>query len=701
MANSLTLKEIEENHQALLSDEAMMQHLLKDRCFSKAIIEDMKLGLYPYKGFQWFSFPIYDREGKPLFKKLKKLPNAPEAQMKGMVYPAKKKASLYPAHKINTEAETLFLVEGEPDALAARSQGLEAFSGTAGTNTFEKQWMDFFPYTEKKYVYAVYDNDEAGRNGKKKALSFIAEEFPEWELFSIEWSEDFPEKGDLTDFLLQLESKEEIEEELKKLAKPYKPPTSTEILLEELDQDSEKFLLPMQHFSKEAAYFSVPLRKNGMSSLHIVTSERECFPCDEDEIRRRGYKAEKMPTEGLRPRWRQQDVVDFLQGGRSTSAVEAYDYTVNALREHIDFVDDRHFSCTALWIIGTYFYRLFAAYPYLHINGEWGSGKTKALQIISLLSFNGELLTASSSPASIVRLIDLNCSTCCIDEVEELWNAKNDFTSTLQEILRSGYKRGIQVTRCEPMGSSGKHQVVTFNPYSPKVLAGIESLSGALYSRCIQMIMIRTRNQKIANKEVDIESEDWASIRSMLYEAALCNFQRVKDVMHTIDTPELLGREAELWTPLLALAKVIDTSGGLFTDTKELAIEIQKQRRLEDTDIEASKILTCLYELLKDREDGEPITAREIFDALFNYDEEFGWLEDHIEKRRRNKWLNSALKRLGLWTGAAKVYSISGDKMRGYQISLEKVLDASDRFGVPLENLADRAARVFQTSVDL
>lgn len=91
MANSLTLKEIEENHQALLSDEAMMQHLLKDRCFSKAIIEDMKLGLYPYKGFQWFSFPIYDREGKPLFKKLKKLPNAPEAQMKGMVYPAKRK----------------------------------------------------------------------------------------------------------------------------------------------------------------------------------------------------------------------------------------------------------------------------------------------------------------------------------------------------------------------------------------------------------------------------------------------------------------------------------------------------------------------------------------------------------------------------------------------------------------------------------
>jgi hypothetical protein len=41
-----------------------------------------------------------------------------------------------------------------------------------------------------------------------------------------------------------------------------------------------------------------------------------------------------------------------------------------------------------LWTMGTYIYRAFTYYPYLHFNGEKESGKTTALDLLQEIAFN-------------------------------------------------------------------------------------------------------------------------------------------------------------------------------------------------------------------------------------------------------------------------------------------------------------------------
>src|SRR5207302_286781 len=111
-------------------------------------------------------------------------------------------------------------------------------------------------------------------------------------------------------------------------------------------------------------------------------------------------------------------------------------------------------------------------------------GKTKVLGLVSLLAFNGEMMTSDSSRAAILRTIDANCSACCIDEVEGLQNPKDDDTRAVLAVLNSGYKLGGGDKKCEKMGKSEQWVPVFYDGYSPKVLAGIKQISPVLQTRC-------------------------------------------------------------------------------------------------------------------------------------------------------------------------------------------------------------------------
>ena len=697
----LSPEQIEAEHKLLLENSQWLQCLLNERCFTLQMIEKLQIGLVKHGKYWWYSFPVADKEGVYHFKKLKALPKKGGDQPSGLVFPKGGGSALYPLQLFDENNDTILLCEGEADTVAALSIGLPAICGTAGASTFKEEWIESLKEGKNnKKLIVAYDNDKTGREGTKKVLELFVELCPEWEFAIIEWPEDFPDKSDVTDFM-HVHKDSEPCSKLIALAESYQPPTPTEKLIAELSKDSLPRILPVQSFYLGTGYYALSLRKlvnskekkekkergereDGIGT-YIVTSQRECFACKDEEFAERGLGIERMPAIGDMSRWDQAQLLDYLQGTESLSIEDIYQYIMGEIKKYLDFVDPRFFQCVSLWIIASYFYRIFPAFPYLHITGHWGSGKTKALQVISQLAFNGEMLTSSSSPASIVRLVHLNGATCCIDEAEELWNARSDYTSILQEILRSGYKRGITVTKCERVGADDdvSFKVVNYDPYSPKALAGIEGLAEALYSRCIQIVMMRTRKPEIANREVDVESSDWSDLRSMIYPAALSAFPAVHKELQTVKMGNLLGRDAELWRPIITMAVVADPSGKLSEQMLSFAMEVQQKRRYEEKDTVASKVLECLMNMLKDQNEEEAfLIAKGVFDSLYNFDEEFAWLEDPREKTRRGKWLNGVLKRLDLWSGPAQLRSITGDKVRGYFISQKKILEAAQRYNV-------------------
>lgn len=685
MKTDLSPERLKKDHQRLLKSKKLLKYLKEKRCFTPEAIKNHQIGLTTVGNHDWLSFPVIDRKGKCHALKLKRLPDGPDTQPKSKFYPKGAKSSLYPLHLFDQKAEVVYITAGEPDTVVARALGLNSICNTAGEGTFDEKCLDFLRKgRKKKQVTLLFDNDDTGRKATEHVATLIADICPDWEIYSVQWSEDFLEKGDVTDFIREYDG-DDPKQALLDICFPYEPAKPQDRLLKELNEPQPTSVLPVQDFVGGVAYITVLLNRNGKSELFTVTSAPEIFPCTEKDYAQHGISPVRMPVGTATARWSQQDVLAFVNKEPTPPLFDTFKKIEDCFRSHTDLQDERYYTFIAVWTVGTYFYRLFPAYPYMHFTGMWGTGKTKILAIIALFAFNGELFTSDSSSASVTRLIHANGSTCCIDEAEKLTSKRDDANSTLLEILRIGYKRGVTVRRCE--GQNTQFSVVEFDPFSPKALAGIANIEAALSSRCVRIETQRTANEEIANSRIDHEASSWAEVRGALYAAFLQNAHRINSLIDEIELGPLTSRSAELWLPILTITSLIDDSGELTAKMMSLAQDMEQERKEDEQDTAVHQILLCIYDLLGTK-DEEFLAAETIFDRL-SEDDECDWLTTFDGSRRRGKWLNKNLRMLGLWKGRAKLKSVGGIKRRGYDIKRTKVLDAARRYGVILPDCED------------
>jgi len=88
--------------------------------------------------------------------------------------------------------------EGEMDRIIAEQHGFPTACATSGAGTWKPEWTRLF--RNKKRVYIAQDNDEAGRNATQKLCEKL---YRVVDVYTIHWPEDFPVKGDITDFFVK------------------------------------------------------------------------------------------------------------------------------------------------------------------------------------------------------------------------------------------------------------------------------------------------------------------------------------------------------------------------------------------------------------------------------------------------------------------------------------------------------------------
>jgi hypothetical protein len=88
--------------------------------------------------------------------------------------------------------------EGEMDRIIAEQEGFTAACRTWGAGTWIPEWTKLV--RNKKRIYIAQDNDEAGRNATRKLCEKL---YRVVDVFIINWPEDFPTKGDVTDFFVK------------------------------------------------------------------------------------------------------------------------------------------------------------------------------------------------------------------------------------------------------------------------------------------------------------------------------------------------------------------------------------------------------------------------------------------------------------------------------------------------------------------
>jgi len=156
---------------------------------------------------------------------------------------------------------------------------------------------------------------------------------------------------------------------------------------------------------------------------------------------------------------------------------ENFEKIKDVLRRYVKLKED-YYDIVAIWIVGTYCMKEFETFPYLFINAQKGSGKTRLLKLIEVLSNNGELIT--SMREAVLFRIATDDKTILIDELEGLDRKEN---APLKELLNACYKRGTKVYRMRKKGED--YVPEAFYPFTPIAIANISGTDDVLGDRCI------------------------------------------------------------------------------------------------------------------------------------------------------------------------------------------------------------------------
>ncbi len=340
---------------------------------------------------------------------------------------------------------------------------------------------------------------------------------------------------------------------------------------------------------------------------------------------------------------------------------------IQILRKYMDLEED-NYLLIAIWIIGTYFHKSFRSYPYLFFNAMKGSGKSRILNLITILSKEGIVLN-SLTEAVLFR----TKGTLGIDEFEGVGKRGSE---NLRELLNSAYKKTGKVFRMKKVsGKDGETQEVEeFEVYRPIIMANIWGMDDTLGDRCIQIILEKSVKKSVVKLIEDFEDNfqinDVTSIISkgigsvgsfgtlkqvqQNWNKHICdtntsitsptttttttsNTSIYNNIYNKIDKTGLLGRDLELFFPLFIISNLY----GKLDEMLKIAIRIVKERKEKDI---YESFDVQVYDFISQYTNTGFIKVSELTSQF----REFAGIEDKQDLWINTRWFGKSIKRLKL-----------------------------------------------------
>lgn len=317
-----------------------------------------------------------------------------------------------------------------------------------------------------------------------------------------------------------------------------------------------------------------------------------------------------------------------------------YDTICNELKSYLELEKEEDYHIITSWIIGTYFFILFKAYPYLHIKGMKGSGKTTALDFMKHTAFNA--FKERSTMPSFRDNVDSQRGVALIDQADKRFGTQSE--DDMIDVMVDSYKASSGMMS-KMVLVKGKQMRTEYNAYGPKVFASIKELNFDLKDRCIQIQFIRSLSNK---NQIDSDNPLWLSIRHQLYSLLILNFTKMKSYIDLVDDKfekdsEIVGRNAELWKPIETIMRFCSQSEEVITRVRK----VYKSKIVFSQD-GISPLETALIEFIDSKLAGMEsnwIAVKDIVDGLI-LEEHDEWEEKTI--RSRGMLIGNLISRMNL-----------------------------------------------------
>ncbi len=256
---------------------------------------------------------------------------------------------------------------------------------------------------------------------------------------------------------------------------------------------------------------------------------------------------------------------------------------------------------SALYVLLSWVYEFAPSLPYLRVLGDWGSGKTRFLQVVGSVCFRPIFASGAATPSPIFRILDQYRGTLVLDEAD--FKDSSHWTDMVK-ILNNGYRPGFPVLRSDK--SNGAWRPRGYQVFGPKLIATrFRFADEALESRCLTASMLTLTRRDIPRVLPPCFQDEIDGLRSKLLTFRLHNLFKLKgcDFSNDMLEPGLQPRLQEILIPL----KVLTGSDPYLSDMLTSFIRGQQEsiysRRRESGD---GRVLAAIIQL---HEEGVVLTG--------------------------------------------------------------------------------------------
>ncbi len=268
----------------------------------------------------------------------------------------------------------------------------------------------------------------------------------------------------------------------------------------------------------------------------------------------------------------------------------------------------------SLYVLLTWVYEFAPSIPYLRVIGDWGTGKTRFLQVAGAICFRPIFASGATTPAPIFRILEQFRGTLVLDEADF-----KDSSSWMEmvKLLNNGYRPGMPVLRADK--ENGKWFPRSYQVFGPKMIATrFPFKDEALESRCLTSEMVPLTRDDIPRVLPPVFDKEVNDLRAKLLTFRLANLTKLKGKTfgNELLEPNLQPRLQEILIPLKAMLNGDRSMVEALTGFVHRLQETLFSRRQESN---AGRILAAIIEL--HRQGGE-MSSKSIAEKANQMDEE-------------------------------------------------------------------------------
>lgn len=270
-----------------------------------------------------------------------------------------------------------------------------------------------------------------------------------------------------------------------------------------------------------------------------------------------------------------------------------FDSIKHFINKYVD-LPESYLIISSLYVLLTWVYDCFDVLPYLRVIGDFGTGKSRFLQVVGSLCYKACFAGGATTVSPIFRIIELYKGvTLVFDEADFRFSGPD---ADMTKILNCGYMKGVAVLRTEGEGKNREPR--GFNVYGPKIIATRQTFQDtALESRCLSQVMSGRPRKDIPKHLPKSFEEEALELRNKLLRFRLDKYFDI-EVDEAEEIESLDSRINQVALPILS---VLNDEGVKIAVRKALE-ELQGKLNVLRQDDDSTLVIRALVQIFKNKE---------------------------------------------------------------------------------------------------